>query len=206
MDQIKILIVDDDIFWAKKLSVFLNNEPDLLVIGIAQSQEEAEEFIKHNDNFDIVLMDLNLSGNSQRFEGIECTEAISQLNNKKVIVVTAYTVEELVTKAFMAGAKNYFPKDHFQDLPFAIRGVFNNKYSAMEILVKEFFKLKKEFDLTILSPTEKKVHLLIEQGYSNTEIAKELVISMETVKSHVHNILNKLNAKSRKQIVKKLSL
>jgi NarL family two-component system response regulator LiaR len=58
MNQIKIFIVDDDPFWTKKLSTFLNNEPDFLVVGIAQSQKDAEEFLMSKQKFDVVLMDI----------------------------------------------------------------------------------------------------------------------------------------------------
>lgn len=202
MNQIKILIVDDDLYWSKKLSDFLNNEPDFLVVGIAQSKKEAEEFIKSNQNFDVVLMDLNLSGNNEKFEGIEITEAITRQKDFKVIIVTAFTLEELVSKAFMAGAKNFFPKEHFKELPEAIRGIVSGDFSAIDILLKEYFKLKKEFELTILSPTEKKIYYYIEQGYTNAQIAEALVISVDTVKTHVHKILNKLDLKTRRQIIK----
>jgi DNA-binding NarL/FixJ family response regulator len=198
--KIKIFIVDDDLTWSKKLASFLNNEPDFCVIGIVQSQKEAEEFIGANyNNIDVVLMDLNLGGESDKFEGIEIIEKTNHLGNLKVIIVTAFTLEELVIKSFMAGAKNYFPKEYFKELPSAIRGVVSNDFSAMDILLKEYLKVQEKNVLSVLSPTESRVYNLIEQGYSTKQMADELCITIETVRAHIHKILTKLNLKTRKQ-------
>jgi DNA-binding NarL/FixJ family response regulator len=202
MEPIKIIIVDDDVDWLKKFSKFLNEEPDLHVIGTVTNKNNAEEFINSSDA-DIVLMDLDLG--ESPYEGIEITKKISEIKPVKVIIVSSYSIDKLISNAFEAGAVHYFPKTYYKDIPNAIRLTCHNA-SPVEILLKNYFSLKKELVLNSLTPAEKRVFDYIEQGISPREIAEKLNKTVGTIKLQVNSILKKLDSKSMKQAIQKYRL
>jgi NarL family two-component system response regulator LiaR len=202
MDKIRIIIIDDDVDWLKRLSCFLNDEPDLHVIGTVTNKNDAEEFIK-STNVDIVLMDLDLGENP--YEGIEITKKISESKTVKVIIVSSYTMDEMISNAFEVGAVHYFPKTYYKDIPNAIRLTYQNA-SPVEILLKNYFSLKKEMVLNSLTPAERRVFDYVEQGISLREIAEKLNKTVGTIKLQVNSILKKLDVKTRKQAVQKYRL
>lgn len=202
MGKIKIIIVDDDVDWLKKFSGFLNTEPDLHVIGTVTNKDNAEDFIKSTDA-DIILMDLNLGNNP--YEGIEITKKISDIKPVKVIIVSSYTVDELISNAFEVGAVHYFPKTYYKDIPNAIRLTYQNA-SPVEILLKNYFTLKRESVLNSLTPAEKRVFSYIEQGISPREIAERLNKTVGTIKLQVNSILKKMDSKTMKQAIQKYRL
>lgn len=202
MDKIRIFIVDDDVDWLKKFGNFLNDEPDFYVIGTATNKDNAVELIKSIDA-DIVLMDLDLGENP--YEGIQITKKIFEIKPVKVIIVSSYTMEELISSAFEVGAVHYFPKTYYKDIPNAIRLTFQNA-SPVEILLKNYFSIKKEMVLNSLTPAEKRVFGYVEQGLPLREIAEKLNRTVGTIKLQVNSILKKLDAKTRKQAIQKYRL
>ncbi|HEX3045829.1 MAG TPA: response regulator transcription factor [Bacillota bacterium] len=193
MEYIRILIVDDDPGWIKILTEVLNKEPDFIIVGSALNKSGALALIQA-DEADMVLMDLNLDGDEEA--GIEITNEIQTEKALKVIVVTAYPVEELILKAFSAGAKHFFSKDCLADIPNAIRLSYHDA-SPVEILLKSYLDKQKELMLMKLSPAEKELLGYIKQGLSISKMAVELQKSENAVKQMINRILKKLNVKRR---------
>jgi len=109
-------------------------------------------------------------------------------------------IERLFFKAFNVGAKNYFPKECYKDIPNAIRLSYNNA-SPVEILLKKFFELKRENLLNNLSPTEKEIFAYIKDGLSISEIAKSTTRTEGTIRQQVKSILKKLGVKRRRDAI-----
>jgi DNA-binding NarL/FixJ family response regulator len=198
MDLIKIIIVDDDPGWIKILTELLHKEPNFIVIGSALNKNSAIELIKATDA-DIVLMDLNIDGDEQA--GIEITNEIQRYKDIKIIVVTAYSVEDLIIRAFSVGAKHFFSKNSLNDIPNAIRLSYNNA-SPVEILLKSLLDLQKEILLSKLSPAEKELLKYIKNGLSIPKIALELNKTENAIKQMINRILKKMNVKRRNELPK----
>lgn len=174
----------------------------------AASAEEAIEIVKNSD-VQIIIMDLGLPG----INGIEAIKIIKELNPRvKVIVLTSHSDEEEVISALQAGANSYCskdikPKKLTEVVQSTIEGAswFDPKVSNVVLgLVNEKAKRasqklpEKDYKLTA---REKQVLRLMTDGAQNQEMAKQLFITVNTIKAHVCSILQKLEVEDRTQAV-----
>ena len=198
--MIKVLLVDDHEMVRLGVSAYLSVQEDIEVIAQAENGKIGVEKALELKP-DIILMDLVMPV----MDGIEATkEILSKWNEAKIIIVTSFIDDEKVYPAISAGAKSYLLKtSSASEIAQAIRdtyrgeGVFEKEVSEKlehRHEVEEEFRLYEE--LTI---REKEVLLLIAQGKSNQEIADECFITLKTVKTHVSNILSKLQVEDRTQ-------
>ncbi|MCC3374972.1 response regulator transcription factor [Cohnella sp. REN36] len=200
MNRIRLLLVEDDPDWIKAISAFLNREEDLLVVGAAASADEAIRLARTLD-FDVVLMDVHLSETGR--DGIYTAMEMQEIRPVRVIMLTSDTDERTMTDAFTAGAVQYLEKSRFAELPQSIRAAYHHP-GAMEALLKEFARLKREEQLQSLTPAEREVYDLIEQGYTHPQIEKRLYKAESTLKNQVNKILKKLRVRSGKEAVDKV--
>jgi NarL family two-component system response regulator LiaR len=199
-EHIKVLLVEDDPDWIKAMTSFLNHEKDILVVGAAMQSEEAIR-LAGTLAFDVVLMDIQLTVGGM--EGIYVAAEINDIHPAKIIMLTSVGDESVMTQAFTAGAVNYIEKTRFKDIPHAIREAHRHP-SAMEALLKEFARLKREEQLKELTPAEREVFELIEIGYTQPQMERKLHKTESTLKNQVNKILKKLGAKSSKEAVEKV--
>ena len=198
--MIKVLLVDDHEMVRLGVSAYLSVQEDIEVIAQAENGKiGAENALALKP--DIILMDLVMPV----MDGIEATkEILSKWKEAKIIIVTSFIDDEKVYPAISAGAKSYLLKtSSASEIAQAIRdtyrgeGVFEKEVSEKlehRHEVEEEFRLFEE-----LTSREKEVLLLIAQGKSNQEIADECFITLKTVKTHVSNILSKLQVEDRTQ-------
>ena len=202
-DLISILIVDDHEVVRNGLRAYIDTLPEFQVIGEAVSGEEAlvmvSEYIP-----DIVLLDLILPG----MDGVETTRHVKQISPRtQVVVLTSYYEDAHIFPALKAGAISYILKDMKMDklaevLRRAIQGeVTLHPRVAARVLQNIRTENSEEQPLfTELTDRELDVLKLIANGLSNSQIAEKLVISENTVKGHVSNILSKLHLADRTQV------
>jgi DNA-binding NarL/FixJ family response regulator len=194
---IRILIVDDHSVVRQGLQMFLALDPDIEVIGEASNGAEAVEFVK-DEQPDVVLMDLLMP----IMDGIEATKVIrSDFADTEVIALTSVLEDNAVVGAIRAGAIGYLLKDtEADDLVRAIKAAASGQVQlspkAAERLMREIRAPESPEKLT---DRETEVLRLLAEGKANKEIARELSISETTVKTHVSNILMKLDVPSRTQ-------
>jgi two-component system, NarL family, response regulator DevR len=200
MDKIKVAMVDDDPDWIKQSITFINNQEDMLVIWAATTKEEAIQFAR-NSNIDIILMDINLDGTSNNYDGITAAREILDIQPVKIIMMTSISDEGIIKKSIIAGAVNYILKEDFRQIPNAIRSAYHQK-SPLEVIFKDYSKLKESEQLNTLTPTEKQVFLLFQEGYSKDKICNDLCISEGTLKKHIGNILKKFDAGNIKEAIR----
>jgi DNA-binding NarL/FixJ family response regulator len=192
---IRILTVDDHALLRKGIAALVNAEPDLKLVAEASTGEDAvAEFARHRP--DITLMDLQLPNMS----GIDAAIAIRKdFPNARIIVLTTYPGDVQVVRALKAGARGYLLKGMVnRDLLETIRAVHAGQKRIPPEVAAEVAEHTAEDDLT---SREIEVLRLIAAGNANKEIANQLSIAEETVKSHVTNILAKLHAKDRTHAV-----
>lgn len=197
---IKVLLVEDDLDWIKAITTYLNKENDLLVVGAATNSTEAIQ-LAQSVAYDVVLMDIRLTGSM--LDGIYTAIELHEIHTAKVIMLTSMQDEQLITQAFHAGAVNYIDKSNYKTLPHAIRMAHHHP-AAMDVLLKEYNRLKREEQLNTLTASEREVFELIEEGYTQSQIEGKLHKSESTLKNQVNKILKKLGVKSSKEAVRKV--
>ncbi|GAC1390614.1 MAG: response regulator transcription factor [Ktedonobacteraceae bacterium] len=201
-EQITILITDDHALVRNGVRMFLELQPDLLVLGEADSGEAAVRMAADLVP-DVVLMDLVMSG----MGGVEATRLVKQVSpHSQVIVLTSYHEDEYIFPALRAGALSYVlkdvgPEELAETVRKAARGesVLHPRVAAR--VVQEIRGARRDTPnlFTDLSDRELDVLRLIADGLSNAAIAEKLIISEKTVKGHVSNILSKLHMLDRTQ-------
>jgi len=197
--MIRIALVDDHHVVRRGVQSFLSAMPDIDIIGSADS---GEAFLEKLDVWipDVVVMDLYMPGG---MDGIETTQRLREMSpHTQVVVLTAHTDDERVIAALRAGAIGYVRKESDPQLLLdAIRGA-NRGQSIIDPTVAGAVLR----DMTSAQPrgvqlTQREQEVLMElaQGLTNKQIAEKLVISDETVKTHVGNVLSKLHLRHRHQ-------
>jgi NarL family two-component system response regulator LiaR len=201
-EPITVFIVDDHAVVRRGIRALLEAEDDFLVVGEAGSGGEAV-LLAADLAPDVVLMDLVMPG----IDGVEATRLLKQRSPRsQVIVLTSYHEDEHIFPAIRAGALSYLLKGvGLDELTEAARkaargeAVLHPQVAAR--LVQELQGASQEMALLFktLSEREREVLRLIAEGCSNAQIAERLIISERTVKSHVTNILSKLQVADRTQ-------
>jgi two-component system, NarL family, response regulator LiaR len=199
---IRVLLADDHEMVRIGVSAFLASQPDMEVVGEADSGKRAVELALELRP-DIILMDLVMP----EMDGIEATkQIIAQWPEAKIIVVTSFLDDEKVYPALEAGATSYMLKtSKANEIANAIRATFyGQSVLEPEVTNKVMTKMKQKKEILPheeLTNREMEVLLLMAQGKTNQEIADELFIAVKTVKVHVSNILSKLGVQDRTQAV-----
>jgi NarL family two-component system response regulator LiaR len=201
-DPITILIVDDHEVVCKGVHAYLDTLPEFNVIGEAYSGEEAVQLANQHIP-DVVLMDLILPG----MDGVETTRQVKKISPRtQIVVLTSYHEDSLIFPALKAGAISYILKDlKMEKLADAIRKAHHGEVTLHPRVASRVLQnIRKENQAgdeitTELTGRELEVLKLIANGYPNSQIAEELVISENTVKGHVSNILSKLHLTDRTQ-------
>jgi DNA-binding NarL/FixJ family response regulator len=201
---IRVLIVDDDVATRVGLRAIMGAAPDIDVVGESGSAEEAFEQITVSTP-DVVLMDVQLPG----ADGIAATERITTRDESpRVIMLTTFEIDDYVFRSLRAGASGFLLKRaRAEDLTEAVRSVASGNALPAPTLTRrliERFAVASTTRITAvqsLTDREREVLLLVAGGRSNQEIASDLGISLDTVKSHVKHIFTKLDVRDRSQAV-----
>jgi len=200
LQSIRIMLVDDHTMVRRGLATFLMVFDDLKLAGEAENGEEAIDLCSQILP-DVILMDMVLPG----MDGAETTRIIrKQFPNTQVIALTSFKEGELIKNALEAGAIGYLLKDVSADeLAKAIRAAHAGRgtlspEAAQALVQTANLPPAPGLDLT---EREREVLLLMIEGLNNTQIAGKLSVSPSTIKSHVSNILSKLNVSSRTEAV-----
>ncbi|MGO4495607.1 response regulator [Paenibacillus sp. 2RAB27] len=205
---LKILVVDDHAVVRSGLMMLLHGKHNMEVIGEAADGEEgihAAGLLKP----DVVLMDLNMPAG---MDGLTATAELRRLMpDLAILILTMHDDDEYLFRAIHVGASGYILKSAPHDeLLTAIRSVAEgNAYlypTATKRLMNEYIERLKQGEnvdtFGSLSEREREVLALIAKGFSNKEIAEQLVISVKTVESHKSNVMEKLGLKTRPELVK----
>ena len=201
MAKQRIVLVDDHEVVRLGLKSLLDRHPQFEVIGEASSAREALEQVAALEP-DVVVMDIRLPGTS----GIEaCEQIVDQHPDIKVIMLTSYAEDEMLFSAIRAGASGYVLKQiASEELVKAIEAVGRGEAlldpAVTQRVFQEVRRAVKEEEASAfahLSQQEKHVLLLVSEGKTNREIAKNLFLGEGTVRNYVSSILSKLGVNNR---------
>ncbi len=200
-EQIKIVLVDDHRIVRKGLQSLLKTYDDIQVIGTAAS---GEEVLQHIEEWlpDVVVLDMLMPGG---IDGVETIRRLKQLApNVRVVVLTSYADDARVIAALRAGAIGYVRKEAEPELLLSSIYAAAHGQSLLDpvvasTLMNELQRAGKHS--AELTEREQTVLKQLAQGRTNREIAAALVVTEETVKTHVGNILTKLQLAHRTQAV-----
>lgn len=206
--MIKLLIVDDHAVVRSGLTMLLSGKQDIEVVGEAADGDEGiRKAVELRPN--VVLMDLSMPNGK---DGLTATVELKKvLPEAAVLILTMHDDDEYLFRAIHSGASGYILKSAPHDeLLTALQSVASgNAYlypTATKRLMGEYLERLKKGDngdtLQALSEREKEILSLVAKGYSNKEIAEQLIISVKTVETHKTNIMEKLGLKTRPELVK----
>jgi len=208
MSKIRVLVADDQEVIRTGLSIILNHQPDLEVVGQAADGEQAVAMAQALEP-DVILMDIKMP----QLNGIQATRQIIAARPKtQIIILTTYDTDDWVFDGIRAGAIGYLLKDTAGDqLAEAVRGALRGESqidpAVARKVLREFQRLtpkRKAADeppLEQLTEREEDVLKLMADGLANKDIAARLSLSEGTVKNHISVILDKLHANDRTQAV-----
>ncbi|GAA3443383.1 response regulator [Planomonospora venezuelensis] len=203
---IRVALADDQAVVRMGLRALVDREPDLEFAGEAADGAAALRLLAETRP-DVLLLDIRMPG----MDGIDTLRAIAAdpaLNTTRVVVVTTFEVDRYVFAALQAGASGFVLKDSApEELARAIRVVASGEALLSPSVTRKVIGLFGRHDaapvegLDTLTPREREMIAWVATGRSNDEIAAELVISPDTVRTHVSRAMVKLRARDRAQLV-----
>ena len=204
-DAVRVLIADDHPLFREGMRGRLDRVADVVVVGEAASGDEAVEMARSVEP-DVILMDIKMPG----LNGIEATrEILRAIPRVGVLVLTMFEDDDSVFAAMRAGAKGYLLKDSGgEGVVHAIRAVASGEVvfgPGVAERIIGFFAAPKPTVMQRVFPEltdrEEEILSLVAQGKTNQEIARQLFVSLKTVRNHVSNILLKLHIADQAQAV-----
>lgn len=208
MKQARVLLADDHALFREGLAGIIGNQPDMQVVG--EANDGLEAFVKAQElKPDLILMDVQMPG----MDGIEAVHQIKQVLPETIIVMlTVRSDDELLFEALKNGAQGYLLKEiRSQELLEMLRGALRGEAAISPTLagrvLSEFRRLSKggiveQEDDNGLTEREQQVLVQASNGATDKEIAVALNISLNTVKTHIRNILSKLHVSTRREAAK----
>jgi DNA-binding NarL/FixJ family response regulator len=207
--RVRIIVADDHQVVRTGFAALLDTQPDFSVIGTARDGGEAVRLCRELAP-DVVLMDVRMPG----MDGIEATRQLAGPGpgGPRILILTTFDLDQYVYDALRAGASGFLLKDVTAERLFdAVRVIAVGDAllspGVTRRLISEFTRLRPPPDappaaaLAGLTPRETQVLRLVAAGLSNAEIAAQLVVTEETVKTHVSRMLSKLGLRDRTQAV-----
>jgi DNA-binding NarL/FixJ family response regulator len=201
---IGVLLVDDHAIVRRGVQAYVASVPTLRVLGEASDGQQAVELLHQWQTTgeplpDVVLMDLQMP----RMDGVAATATIARAHpGVKVVILTSFGEVERVHAALAAGAAGYVLKDADPaEVATAITAAAAGEVHLDSAVARQLARrmAAPQAGLTSLTVREREILALVAQGHSNRDIADELVISERTARTHVSNVLSKLQLSSRTQ-------
>lgn len=207
-NPIRVMLVDDHVFWRHGLRQIIDAEPDMKVVAEASDGMEAQsKALFHHP--DVILMDIQMP----KVNGVEATRTVSaQLPDVRIVMLTVSDTDENLFESIKAGAVGFLTKDVSPEaLTIAIRETAGGESTLSPFIAARMVKYiqrggpeQTRKPPANLTEREDEILRLIARGARDREIAEQLFISESTVKKHVQNVLRKLHARNRVEAVSRL--
>lgn len=196
---IRIFIVEDQPSWQNLITRELNAFPEFLVVGIAESVHQGIQLGKILE-YDFIIIDLQLDQTME--DGFVVYDTLKKVWNLQAIFLTNNENPNTMYHAFLHGGFSYIPKTYLNVLPQTIRYLHDNP--VPNLYMNALQDKVKAFRLADLTAAEQQVFDLLRQGLKPKDISADLNISLYTVRSHIKNVLKKLETNTYRDALKKL--
>lgn len=203
MSPVRVLLADDEGTTRRAWRLLIDSDPDMTVVAEADDGVEAVRLAKLHRP-DVALIDIRMP----LMTGLDATRRLcADSDGPRVIVLTAFEIDEYVYEALAAGASAFLPKGSLpRDMLQAIRVVHAGDalltpHATTRLIRRLTLRVTRDPRLRQLSPRERKTFDLIARGASNDEIAETLVVPTHTVRSDIGRILTTLGARDRAQLI-----
>lgn len=206
MQPIRVLLIDDHALFREGLAGIIASQPDMQVVG--EASDGFEGLVKAQElNPDLILMDIQMPG----MDGLETTRQVRKvMPDVKIVMLTVRKDDEKLFEAIKEGAQGYLLKDiRSNEMLTMLRGALQGEAAISPEqagrVLEEFRRLSQlvppepETETVALTEREQEILDLVGRGMKDKEIAEALTISLNTVKTHMHNILTKLQVSSRRE-------
>ncbi len=197
----RVVVIDDDKLVALSLKTILESTPDIEVVAMGSSGDEAIGLYKEHMP-DVMLMDIRMEG----MTGLEAGEIILKDSPEaKLLYLTTFSDDEYIIKALGMGAKGYILKQDYEGIAPALTAVMNGQSvfgDSVRDKLPTLMKGKEEFDFDAYDISEKEKEILeaVASGMNNKEIAEKLFLSEGTVRNYISSLLDKLELRDRTQL------
>ncbi len=197
----RVVVIDDDKLVALSLKTILESTPDIEVVAMGSSGDEAIGLYKEHMP-DVMLMDIRMEG----MTGLEAGEIILKDSPEaKLLYLTTFSDDEYIIKALGMGAKGYILKQDYEGIAPALTAVMNGQSvfgDSVRDKLPTLMKEKEEFDFDAYDISEKEKEILeaVATGMNNKEIAEKLFLSEGTVRNYISSLLDKLELRDRTQL------
>jgi len=208
MKQVRVLLADDHALFREGLAGIIGAQADMQVVG--EANDGLEAFVKAQElKPDLILMDIQMPG----MDGLDATRKIKQILPETIIVMlTVRDEDEKLFEALRNGAQGYLLKEiRSQDMLAMLRGALRGEAALSPALagrmLMEFRRLSRQDAVSAeeesaLTEREQQVLIRVSEGATDKEIAASLNVSLNTVKTHIRNILSKLHVRTRREAAK----
>ena len=199
--MIKLLIIDDDKLVASSLQTILSQSPDIDVIALGHSGEDAIN-LYHEHLIDVILMDIRM----ENMNGLDAgSKILSEDINAKILYLTTFLDDEYIIKALHIGAKGYLLKQNFDSIIPAIQAVATGQRvfgEAVADKLPDLLQQKSPSTFSDLGLSDKEIQIMtcVADGLSNKEIGATLFLSEGTVRNYISSILDRLQLRDRTQL------
>mgnify|MGYP002477323340 FL=1 len=199
--MIKLLIIDDDKLVASSLQTILSQSPDIDVIALGHSGEDAIN-LYHEHLIDVILMDIRM----ENMNGLDAgSKILSEDINAKILYLTTFLDDEYIIKALHIGAKGYLLKQNFDSIIPAIQAVATGQRvfgEAVADKLPDLLQQKSPRTFSDLGLSDKEIQIMtcVADGLSNKEIGATLFLSEGTVRNYISSILDRLQLRDRTQL------
>ena len=201
-DVIRLIIVDDDDLVRSGLAAILGLEPDIEVVGVGGDGIDVPALVARQQP-DVVLIDVRMP----RIDGITATARLTaRPDGPAVVVITTFESDDSVREALLAGARGFVLKRaRPEELVTAIRTVARTDSLVFPDAIRRIAVTQRAVSEPAwsrrLTTREREVLAYVARGQTNAEIAESLVVSLETVKSHLRSLLTKSGTRHRTELV-----
>ena len=197
----RVVVIDDDKLVALSLKTILESTPDIEVVAMGSSGDEAIGLYKEHRP-DVMLMDIRMEG----MTGLEAGEIILKDSPEaKLLYLTTFSDDEYIIKALGMGAKGYILKQDYEGIAPALTAVMNGQSvfgDSVRDKLPNLMRDKDEFDFAAYDISDKEREILeaVATGKNNKEIAEQLFLSEGTVRNYISSLLDKLELRDRTQL------
>jgi DNA-binding NarL/FixJ family response regulator len=205
VSNIKVAIVEDNEIIRKAVTMFVKHTPDFECVGVFENSEDALLSLPQICP-DVVLMDIGLPG----INGIECVRRLKSLCDKtQFLMITVFEDDDNIFEALKAGATGYLikktpPAEIVSSIKELHAGGSPMSGAIARRVISQFQTPAKSESMNMLSEREQQILNLLSKGFRYKEIGDQLNISFSTVRTHIHNIYEKLQVQSRTEALNKV--